>query len=161
MAAVVLATILGMLIYSLNMASSVILTLYLLVALLFATKADGFFFAVLVSIGSMFAYNFFFTMPRFTLHAYGLNYPFVFGFLLLGTLLATSLAVRMKSQTESTARRAYRMEVLLESSRTIQSAPDLESLFPLGCWADHQAGQSSGRHVPRRIRRALGEAGGL
>ena len=130
-AAVVLATILGMLIYSLNMASSVILTLYLLVALLFATKADGFFFAVLVSIGSMFAYNFFFTMPRFTLHAYGLNYPFVFGFLLLGTLLATSLAVRMKSQTESTARRAYRMEVLLESSRTIQSAPDLESCFRL------------------------------
>ena len=77
----------------------------------------------------MLAYNFFFTIPRFTLHAYGLNSSFVFIFLLLGTLLATSLAVRMKSQTESSARRAYRMEVLLESSRTIQSAVTLDECF--------------------------------
>lgn len=100
-------------------------------------------------------------MPRFTLHAYGLNYPFVFGFLLLGTLLATSLAVRMKSQTESTARRAYRMEVLLESSRTIQSAPDLESCFRLAAGQIIKLVNRPDRHVPRRIRRALGEAGGL
>ena len=124
-ASVAIATLLGLAIYGMGMAGSIVLMLYLLVALLFATRADGFFFAVLASLGSMLAYNFFFTAPRFTLHAYGLNSSFVFVFLLLGTLLATSLAVRMKSQTESSARRAYRMEVLLESSRAIQSADDL------------------------------------
>ncbi|HIW76743.1 MULTISPECIES: sensor histidine kinase [Gordonibacter] len=128
-ASVAIASAIGLLIYGMGMASSMVLMLYLLVALLFATRADGFFFAVLVSLGSMLAYNFFFTIPRFTLHAYGLNSSFVFIFLLLGTLLATSLAVRMKSQTESSARRAYRMEVLLESSRTIQSAVTLDECF--------------------------------
>lgn len=129
LASVASATALGLLIYEMGLAGSVVLTLYLLVALLFATRADGFFFAVLVSLGSMLAYNFFFTVPRFTMHASGWNYPFIFVFLLVGTLIATSLAVRMKSQTEGAARRAYRMEVLLESSRKIQSAEDVDTCF--------------------------------
>ena len=63
------------------------------------------------------------------LNAYGLNYPFIFAFLLMGTLVASTLAVRMKRQAESTARRAYRMEVLLESSRRLQAANDLPTCF--------------------------------
>ena len=81
--------------------------------------------------GSVFAYNFFFTIPRFTLHAVGLNYPIIFAFLLVGTFAASSLAIRMKRQAESTARRAYRMEVLLESSRKLQGARNADECFRL------------------------------
>ena len=105
--------------------------LYLIVALLIATRADGFFYALFVSMGSVFAYNFFFTIPRFTLHAVGLNYPIIFAFLLVGTFAASSLAIRMKRQAESTARRAYRMEVLLESSRKLQGARNADECFRL------------------------------
>lgn len=128
-ASVAVATAVGLGMYGAGLAGSVVLVLYLIVALLVATRADGFFYAVLVSLGSMLAYNFFFTVPRFTFHASGLNYPFIFVFLLLGTLVATTLAVRMKRQAESTARRAYRMEVLLESSRTLQTANDTRTCF--------------------------------
>ena len=131
LAALAIATAIGLGVFQLGMAGSIVLMLYLVVALVIATKADGFFYALLVSFGSMLAYNFFFTMPRFTFHAYGLNYPIIFGFVLLGTLIATSLAVRMKRQAESTARRAYRMEVLLESSRKLQGAKDVDDCFRL------------------------------
>ena len=129
LAAVAVATAVGMAVYELGLSSSVILVLYLIVALLVATRADGFFYAVVVALASTFAYNFFFTVPRFTFNAYGFNYPFIFGFLLVGTLVASSLAVRMKRQAEATARRAYRMEVLLESSRKLQGAQDADACF--------------------------------
>lgn len=128
---VALATVLGVFVYSFGLAGSVVLMLYLIVALLIATKADGFFYAVIVSLGSMLAYNFFFTVPRFTLNAAGINYPFIFGFLLLGTLVTSSLTIKMKRQTEATARRAYRTEVLLESSHTLQTADSREDCFRL------------------------------
>ncbi len=129
LASMAVATAVGLGVYALGLSSSVVLMLYLIVALLIATKADGFFYALIVSLGSVFAYNFFFTVPRFTFHAIGLNYPFVFAFLLLGTFTASSLAIRMKRQAEATTRRAYRMEVLLESSRKLQAADDVDTCF--------------------------------
>ena len=99
--------------------------IYLLVALLLATRADGFLYAVLTALGSVVAYNFFFTVPRFTFHAYGLSAPVIFTFLLVGTLAASSLAIRLKHQAAQAARRSYRTEVLLESSRKLQAAPTL------------------------------------
>ncbi|MEG0503157.1 MAG: DUF4118 domain-containing protein, partial [Raoultibacter sp.] len=122
LAAITLATVTSMVVFEFGLSASVILMVYMLVALLFATRADGFIYALLVALGSMLAYNFFFTTPRFTFNAYGLNYPFIFAFLMVSTVLASSLTIKMKRQTQATARRAYRTEVLLESSRKLQAA---------------------------------------
>lgn len=127
--AVAVATAIGLAVHELGLASSVILMGYMLVILLMATRADGFFYSVIAALGSVVAYNFFFTVPRFTLDAYGINYPFIFAFLMISTLVASSLTVRMKRQTEATARRAYRTEVLLESSRELQAATSIETCF--------------------------------
>ena len=123
--AVALATALGTLAWELSPATPVILMIYLLVALLLATRADGFLYAALAALGSVVAYNFFFTVPRFTFHAYGLSAPVIFAFLLVGTMAASSLAIRLKRQAAQAARRSYRTEVLLESSRKLQAAPTL------------------------------------
>lgn len=122
---VALATVGGALAWAVTPTTSVILMIYLLVALLLATRADGFLYAVLVALGSVVAYNFFFTAPRFTFHAYGLSAPVIFAFLLVGTLGASSLAIRLKRQATTAARRSYRTEVLLESSRKLQAARSL------------------------------------
>lgn len=123
--AVALATAGGALAWAVTPTTSVILMIYLLVALLLATRADGFLYAVLTALGSVVAYNFFFTAPRFTFHAYGLSAPVIFVFLLVGTLGASSLAIRLKRQAATAARRSYRTEVLLESSRKLQAARSL------------------------------------
>lgn len=124
-AAVALATAIGAVAWATSPTTSVILMVYLLVSLLLATRADGFLYAVLAALGSVVAYNFFFTAPRFTFHAYGLSAPVIFAFLLAGTLAASSLAIRLKRQAAAAARRSYRTEVLLESSRKLQAAPTL------------------------------------
>ncbi len=120
--AVALATVAGLIAWEISPASSVILMVYLLVALLVATRADGFLYPILAALGSVVAYNFFFTAPRFTFHAYGLSAPVIFTFLLVGTLAASSLAIRLKRQAAVATRRSYRTEVLLESTRMFQSA---------------------------------------
>ncbi len=128
-AAVALATAISEAAWLISPASSVILMVYLLVALLLATRADGFLYPVLVALGSVVAYSFFFTAPRFTFHAYGMYAPVVFAFLLVGTLVATSLAIRLKRQAASAARRSYRTEVMLESARMLQGADSLPACF--------------------------------
>ncbi|MEG0070816.1 MAG: sensor histidine kinase KdpD [Raoultibacter sp.] len=127
--AVAVSTAIGMLFFEIGFSSAIILLLYMLIVVLLATRAEGFAYSVLASLGSMLAFNFFFTVPRFTFHANGLNYPFIFLFFLLATLVASSMTVRMKRQTESIARRAYRTEVLLESSRKLQSTTDTKGCF--------------------------------
>ncbi len=129
LAAVAVATAFGLALHSLGFASSVILMIYMLVTLLFATRAEGFFYAVFAALGSVLAYNFFLTEPRFTFHVAGFSYPIIFAFLLVGTLVASSLAIRIKRQAEATARRAYRTEVLLESSRELQASTTVEACF--------------------------------
>lgn len=125
-AAVVLATAASEVAWLVSPATSVILMVYLLVALLLATRADGFLYAVLAALGSVVAYNFFFTAPRFTFHAYGMSAPVIFTFLLVGTLAASSLAIRLKRQAAQATRRSYRTEVLLESTRMLQSASSIQ-----------------------------------
>lgn len=129
LAAIAVATAAGCLIYEMGLASSVILMLYMLVVMLFAVKADGFFYGIIAALGSMLAYNFFFTMPRFTFNAYGINYPFIFVFMVLTTLVASSLTIRLKRQSEAGARRAYRTEILLESSRKLQATSGVAECF--------------------------------
>lgn len=127
--AVAASSAIGLAIHGLGLASSVILMCYMLVVLLFATRADGFFYACAASLGSVLAYNFFFTVPRFTFDAYGINYPFIFAFLMVSTLVTSSLTVRMKRHAEANARSAYRTEVLLESSRELQAVTTIETCF--------------------------------
>ncbi len=124
-AAVALASAISEVAWLVSPATSVILMVYLLVSLLLATRADGFLYPVLAALGSVVAYNFFFTAPRFTFHAYGLSAPVIFAFLLVGTLVASSLALRLKRQAAQAARRSYRTEVLFESARMLQAAQSL------------------------------------
>lgn len=119
---VIAATALGFLVEALGFGSQVIPMIYLLTALLMATRADGFFYAAFAALGSVLAYNFFFTAPRLTFHAYGVYSSIMFAFLLIGTLVASTLTIRTKRQSDASARRAYRTEVLLESSRMLQTS---------------------------------------
>ena len=44
--------------------------------LLGSLKADSFFYSIVASPLAVILFNYFFQTPRFTLTAYGLNYPF-------------------------------------------------------------------------------------
>ncbi len=128
------ATALGLITYEIGLSSSIVLMLYMLFSIVFALKAESFWYAALVSFGSMLAYNYCFTVPRFTFNAYGITYPVIFVVLTVSTLLVSSLMIRMKKQGLTMVRRAYRTEVLLDSSRKLQSAKNVDECF--GCTAE-------------------------
>ena len=129
--AVIISTCLGFAVQFVGFGYSTIPLMYMLAAILIATRADGFLYAGLSAMGSMLAYNFFFTVPRFSFHAYGASASLMFILLLVGTMLASSMTIRAKRQSDETARRAYRTEVLLESSRKLQSATTLDECLEL------------------------------
>lgn len=129
LAAVAAGTVAGWAVYGLGLGAPVVLMLYILSSLLFATRADSFSYAIFAALGSMLAYNFFFTAPRFTFQAYAPAASMIFAFLLMGTLIASSLTIRMRRQTIATARRAFRTEVLLESDRKLQACATVEECF--------------------------------
>lgn len=124
----------GLITYEIGLSSSIVLMLYMLFSIVFALKAESFWYVALVSFGSMLAYNYCFTVPRFTFNAYGITYPVIFVVLTVSTLLVSSLMIRMKKQGLTMVRRAYRTEILLDSSRKLQSAKNVDECF--GCTAE-------------------------
>jgi len=61
-------------------------------------------------------------VPRFTLLAYDPGYPLTFAVMLVASLVTSSLTLRVKSQARQAAQKAYRTQVLLETSQKLQKA---------------------------------------
>ncbi len=127
--ALVAATLLGLAFYEVGLAGSTILAIYLVAVLLGALKADSFLYSVIVSPLAVLLFNFFFQAPRFTFTAYGLNYPFIFAFLFVTSMVVSSLTIRTRREAEANARKAYRTEVLLETQHRLQEANGVASIL--------------------------------
>lgn len=125
----VAATVLGLLFHEAGLASSTILATYIVAGLLGALKADSFFYSIIASPLAVILFNFFFTVPRFTLSAHGLNYPFTFVFLFVASMVVSSLTIRMRREAEANARKAYRTEVLLETEHRLQEAQGVANIL--------------------------------
>ena len=92
------ATGISFLFYELGLREANIIIVYLLGVLLTAVWTNGYFYGILVSLLSVVSFNFFFTIPRFSLTALDPNYPVTFLVMLLASCLSCSLATRVKRQ---------------------------------------------------------------
>ena len=123
------ATVLGLAFHEAGLAGSTILAVYLVAVLLGSLKADSFFYSILASPLAVILFNYFFQTPRFTLTAYGLNYPFTFAFLFVTSMVVSSLTIRTRREALVNARKAYRTEVLLETEHRLQEANGVDSIL--------------------------------
>ncbi|MFR1640853.1 MAG: DUF4118 domain-containing protein, partial [Eggerthellaceae bacterium] len=89
----------------------------------------SFFYSILASPLAVILFNYFFQTPRFTLTAYGLNYPFTFAFLFVTSMVVSSLTIRTRREALVNARKAYRTEVLLETEHRLQEANGVDSIL--------------------------------
>ncbi len=117
-------TAIGLWFYSLNFGTANIIMVYILGVLLNAVVTSGRAYSAVSSILSVVIFNYFFTVPRFSLHATDPGYPVTFLVMLLAALITTTLTKRVKEQGRQSAQKAYRTEVLLETSRKLQQARD-------------------------------------
>ena len=120
LAALVLSSMAGFAFYHAGFSESNIITVYILGVLITAVSTNGHFYGAMGSLLSVAAFNFLFTEPRFTFRANDPNYPVTFLIMLSSSIIASSLASRVKAQARMSAQKSYYTELLLESSQKLQ-----------------------------------------
>lgn len=118
------ATLLGMVFLYLGFTDSNIITVYLLGVLLTSLFTKGYACGVIGSFMSVMLFNFFFTEPRLTFHAYDSGYPVTFVVVLSASIITGTLASKLKSHARLSAQAAFRTKVLLNTNQLLQKAQD-------------------------------------
>lgn len=97
------ATLIGLLFSNLGFTEANIITIYLLAILLASLITTSRWCSLLNSLVSVLVFNFFFTEPKFTLHAYEKGYPVTFAVMFIASWITGTLAVRVKEHGKKAA----------------------------------------------------------
>ena len=124
-----LATLVGLLFYHWGLTEANIMTLYILGVMLVSVFTKSSICSLLASATSVLIFNFFFTEPRFSLHAYDPGYPVTFLVMFFASLLTGSLASRLKSHAKRSAQVAWRTKLLFETNQNLQKARTQEEIL--------------------------------
>lgn len=125
----ILGTLIGLWFDHLGFSEANIITVYILGVLLNAIVTRGRIYSAVSSLLSVLIFNYFFTVPRFSFQATDPGYPVTFLVMLLAALITSTLTKRVKEQARQSAQKAYRTEVLLETSRKLQRAKDTADIL--------------------------------
>ncbi|MDF2926619.1 MAG: sensor protein [Paenibacillaceae bacterium] len=106
-----------------------IITVYILGVLINALVTKGRLYSVVSSIMSVLVFNYFFTEPHYSLRAYDSSYPITFVVMLAASFIMSTLTMQVREQARQSAQKAYRTEVLLETSRKLQQAKDAPAII--------------------------------
>ena len=104
------ATLVGLLFSGLKIPEANIIAVYILGVVIISIITSSWMYSFLASVISVLAFNFLFTVPRFTLRAYDPSYPVTFGIMFLVALITGSLASRMKEYARESAQAAMQIE---------------------------------------------------
>ena len=125
----IVCTLIGIWFDSLGLGEANIITTYILGVLLNSLVTRGRIYSAVSSILSVLIFNFIFTDPRFSLEAVVPGYPITFVVMLTAALITSTLTKRVKEQAWQAVQKAYRTEVLLETSRKLQQASDQSQIL--------------------------------
>lgn len=122
-------TLLGLDFYSLGFTDSNIITVYILGVLLTSLFTKGYTCGIIDSLMSVMLFNFFFTEPRLTFHAYDSGYAITFAIMLTASIITGTLASKLKSHAKLSAQAAFRTKILLDTNQLLQKAQDDEDII--------------------------------
>lgn len=125
----VASTIIGYGFYAVGLRDANIITIYILGVLLAAIWTNGHLYGALASFLSVIAFNFFFTVPRYTLQVNDPDYLVTFLIMLLASVISSTLATRVKKQARQSAKKAYYMELLMNGSQKLQQGRDEQEII--------------------------------
>lgn len=146
------STVVGLGFFWAGFSESNMITVYILGVLLTAVWTGSHVYGAIASMLSVAAFNYFFTVPRFTFQAYDPSYPVTFLIMLCSSMIASSLASRVKVQARLAAEKGYYTELLLESSQKFQKGRTQWECLQL-------AAEQLNRMFDRPILYALNETG--
>lgn len=123
------ATGIGNLFLYLGFTETNIITIYILGVLLTSLFTKSQASSVVYSLASVLLFNFFFTEPRLTFHAYEPGYPVTFAVMLSAALITGTLANKLKEHAKQSAQSAFRTKVLFDTNQLLQKAEDDNDIF--------------------------------
>ena len=124
----VLTTLIGCLFDYFGYTGTNIIMIYIIGVLVNSIVTDWSGYSLISSFVSVMLFNFFFTVPRFTLLAYDKEYPMTFLIMFLVAFLASSLTVRLKEQAKESARAAYRTKILFDTNQLLEQVKKREEI---------------------------------
>jgi two-component system sensor histidine kinase KdpD len=117
---------------------------YLLGVTVVAMRGERF-AALLASVLSVAAFDFFFVSPRFSFAVTDLEYLVTFAVMLLVALVISTLTVRLRQQAEAARHRERRTAALYALSRELASTPDIDGLLRAAARHLHEVFESQVR----------------
>lgn len=108
-----------------------IITVYILGVLITAIWTHGHLYGIFGSFLSVVVFNYFFTVPQFTLEVIDPDYPITFLIMLTASLISSTLAIRVKKQAQQASQKAYYTELLMNSSQKLQQGKTEEEIIAL------------------------------
>ena len=128
LAILALCTLTGQVLRGLGFNTANIIMIYILGVLGVSMVTTGRAYSLLSSALSVLIFNFFFTYPYFSLVS-DPSYLATFGIMFVVALLGSSLTTRIKRQALQSASKAYRTQVLLETSQKLQKAEGEQAIL--------------------------------
>lgn len=122
-------TLFGVVLFRFGFTDSNIIPVYILGVLLTSLFTKGYFCGIVGSLVSVMLFNFFFTEPRLTFHAYDSRYAVTFAIMLVASVITGTLASKLKSHAKLSAQAAFRTKVLLDTNQLLQKAQDTDDMI--------------------------------
>ena len=114
------ATCVGNIFWEVGLSEANITMVYILAVLIISVITTHQIYSMIFSLVSVVVFNYFFTLPRYTLHAYDKDYPITFVIMFLAAFLSGSLAERLKKlalENERNAREKAEAAMLAEKEQ--------------------------------------------
>lgn len=124
-----LATLIGLGFIRMGVTEANVITIYILGVLIISVVTTHRVYSLLSSAASVLIFNFFFTVPRFTLRAYDQRYSVTFLVMLLAAFITGTLAEKLKLQAKQSEQAAYRTKILLDTNQLLQQEKDKEAII--------------------------------
>ena len=112
-----------------NFREANIITVYILGVLFVAMCTRSRIYGAAASLLSVLAFNYLFTAPYLTFRFNDPGYYVTFGVMFTASFLTSTLTMRVRSQARQAAMKAYRTEVLLETSQKLLRAETEREAF--------------------------------
>lgn len=124
-----LATIINIVFRRLDFEESNLIMVYVLAVMGISVMTKKRIYSLVCSVFSVLVFNFFFTVPYYSLKAYDSDYSVTFVIMGLTALITSSLAVRLKNHARNSAVVAYRTKTLLDTSQSLQQTSCKEEIM--------------------------------
>ena len=118
-----LCTLVGRLFVACGISAANAVMVYILGVLAISMVTTGRSYSLLATAVSVLIYNYFFTAPYYSLRS-DPDSVATFAVMFIVALLGSTSTARIKQQAEQSARKAYRTEILLQTSQKLQKAED-------------------------------------